>query len=349
MGPPDFNVACVGAGYFAQLHHAAWQAAHGARLVAVADSNPDAPIPPDVDRHASLDSLLRSRTVDILDIATPPDTHAALIEMALAHGVRRIICQKPFCGGPVAARQVTDLAVTAGADLIVHENFRFQPWYRVVKDIIASGRLGRIFQFHFALRPGDGRGPEAYLDRQPYFQTMERFLVHETAVHFLDLFTFLLGPPDHVYADLRRLNQHIAGEDAGLIICGYADGRRAVFDGNRLADHAADNLRLTMGEAHLEAEYGCIRLDGHGRLQQRDTGTADWYDILPPASDSRFGGGCVEALCQHAVTAWRDGTRPENSAAEYLAVMALVEAVYDSAATGQQVSPDTGSADWREG
>ena len=341
----DFKVACVGAGYFAQLHHAAWQAVDGARLVAVADPAVDAPVPDGVARHPDLQGLLGVHDIDILDIATPPDTHATLIEQALANGIRRIICQKPFCGTLPAARRVTDLAAEAGADLIVHENFRFQPWYRVLKDIIASGRLGQIFQFHVALRPGDGRGADAYLDRQPYFQTMERFLVHETAVHFLDVFTYLFGRPDHVYADLRRLNPHIAGEDAGLIICGYEDGRRAVFDGNRLADHAAENPRLTMGEAHLEAEHGCIRLDGFGRLLQRDTGSAEWREILPATADQRFGGGCVEALCQHAVAAWRDGTRPENSAGDYLHVLALEAAVYDSAASGRRFEV----AGWQEG
>ena len=190
-------------------------------------------------------------------------------------------------------------------------------------------------------RRSTARGPGAYLDRQPYFQTMERFLVHETAVHFLDVFTYLLGRPDHVYADLRRLNPHIAGEDAGLIICGYADGHRAVFDGNRLADHAADNPRLTMGEAHLEAEHASIRLDGFGRLMQRDTSTAVWREILPASEDQRFGGGCFEALCQHAVKAWQGDADLENSGGDYLQVLALEEAVYDSAASGRRIVTDT--------
>ncbi len=345
MVAPDFNVACVGAGYFAQFHHAAWQEVDGARLVAIADPDPDAVGPAGVARHPDLDALLGSHAVDILDIASPPDTHAALIEQALESGVSRIICQKPFCDTLATARRVTARAVETGADLIVHENFRFQPWYRALKDIIATGRLGRIFQFRFALRPGDGRGPDAYLDRQPYFRAMERFLVHETAVHFLDVFTFLFGPPDHVYADLRRLNPHIAGEDAGLIICGYVGGARAVFDGNRLVDHAAANPRLTMGEAHLEAEHACIRLDGFGRLLQRDTGSADWQEILPATADQRFGGGCVEALCRHAVMAWRDGNSPENAAGDYLRILALEEAAYHSAAAGRRVD----IAGWQEG
>ena len=221
----------------------------------------------------------------------------------------RIICQKPFCGALDPARRMAGLAAEAGVDLIVHDNFRFQPWYRQLKTIIDEGSLGRIHQISFALRPGDGRGPAAYLDRQPYFQTMERFLVHETAVHFLDVFAFLLGLPDHVYADLRRLNPHIAGEDAGIIILGYDDGRRAIFDGNRLIDHAADNRRLTMGEALVEAEAASVRLDGYGRLHRRETGaaTGSRSGTVSPTSGSE---AAVSMLC--ASTPWMHGERVER-------------------------------------
>ena len=338
MTTKTFSVACAGAGYFAQLHHAAWQRAAGAQLVAVADRNPGATIPEGVERHGDLASLLGSRQIDILDIATPPDTHVSMIEQAIFAGVTRIICQKPFCGAFDAARRIAAYAADAGVDLIVHDNFRFQPWYRQLKAIIEDGSLGRIHQISFALRPGDGRGAAAYLDRQPYFQTMGRFLVHETAVHFLDVFTYLLGLPDHVYADLRRLNPHIAGEDAGIIILGYADGRRAVFDGNRLIDHAAENRRLTMGEALVEAEAACVKLDGYGGLYRRETGAADWRLIWSCEPDGGFGGGCVEALCQHAADAWHQGKVPENDAVSYLDILALEEQVYESAATGSRIS-----------
>ena len=338
MTSKTFSVACAGAGYFAQFHHAAWQQVTGARLVAVADRNPAATIPEGVGRHTDLASLLDGCRIDILDIATPPETHVSMIEQAIAAGVTRIICQKPFCGDLSAARRMAGQAAEAGVDLIVHDNFRFQPWYRQLKEIIDEGALGRIHQISFALRPGDGRGPDAYLDRQPYFQTMERFLVHETAVHFLDVFAFLLGLPDQIYADLRRLNPNIAGEDAGLIILGYEDGRRAMFDGNRLIDHAAENRRLTMGEALVEADAACVRLDGYGRLHRRETGKTDWRLIWSCAPDGRFGGGCVEALCQHAVDAWRQGRMPENNASDYLQILALEERVYESAVTGSRLS-----------
>ena len=342
MTKTNFRIACVGAGFFAQLHHAAWLNADGTDLVGIADPSPDAAIPNGVPRHDSLADLIAdlraTGPVDILDIITPPATHAALIEEAIALGVTRIICQKPFCGTLAEAERVTALASQAGISLAVHENFRFQPWYRALKQVIDECRLGDLYQFRFALRPGDGQGAGAYLDRQPYFQKMERFLVHETAVHFLDLFTFLFGRPDDIYADLRRLNPAIAGEDAGHIICGYETGFRAVFDGNRLADHAAENSRLTMGEAMLEGEKGSLKIDGYGRLLMREHGSVEWQEMVPPATDQSFGGGCVAALCQQAVSAWQAGKEPEVMASSYLEVLRLEEAVYDSAASGRKLA-----------
>ena len=342
MTDTPFRIACVGAGFFAQLHHAAWLEADGADLIGIADPNRAATIPDGVPRFDRLDALLAAGPVDILDIATPPHTHAELIETAIANGVTRIICQKPFCGTLEAARQVTKRAKASGVSLAVHENFRFQPWYRHLHRIITERRLGTLYQFRFALRPGDGQGPNAYLDRQPYFQSMARFLVHETAVHFLDVFTFLFGRPTNIYADLRRLNPAIAGEDAGLVICGYENGFRAVFDGNRLADHAASNTRLTMGEAILEGEKGSLRIDGFGRIAIRDHGSIDWQEVAPPPADNSFGGGCVAALCQQAVDAWQSGGTPEVMAADYLNVLRMEEAVYDSAGSGTRITLDAG-------
>ena len=59
-----------------------------------------------------------------------------------------------------------------------------------------TARSARRTSVAFRLRPGDGQGPRAYLDRQPYFQTMPRLLVVETAIHWIDTFRFLMGEVD---------------------------------------------------------------------------------------------------------------------------------------------------------
>ena len=146
--------------------------------------------------------------------------------------------------------------------------------------VIGEGTLGTIQNMNFRLRTGDGQGPRAYLDRQPYFQTMPRLLVHETAVHWIDTFRYLLGDVSSVYADLRRLNPAIKGEDAGLILMDHSSGAQSLFDGNRHLDHAAKNHRLTLGEATLEGTKATLSLTGDGALHLRKFNSLTG-DVLP--------------------------------------------------------------------
>jgi D-apiose dehydrogenase len=88
---------------------------------------------------------------------------------------------------------VVETAGTTGAKLIVHENFRFMPWFRETKRLVEAGKVGTPLHVAFTLRPGDGQGPAAYLDRQPYFRSMPRFLIHETGIHLIDVFRYLFG------------------------------------------------------------------------------------------------------------------------------------------------------------
>ena len=152
--------------------------------------------------------------------------------------------------------------------LVVHENFRWQPWYREAKRLLDAGALGAPHSIAFRLRPGDGQGPRAYLDRQPYFQQMPRLLVYETAIHFIDTFRFLLGEVAAVTARLRRINPAIEGEDAGYIVFEFERGASGLFDGNRANDHVAADQRRTMGEMWLEGAAG----DAAARRRRASTG-----------------------------------------------------------------------------
>ena len=333
----QFRVACLGAGYFAQFHLQAWHRAPQAELVAVADKNREKAEEAGVGAFTSTTQMLATTQPDILDIILPPDQQADAIRAAFGSETKLIICQKPFCRTLAEARQITAEAAEAGLQLIIHENFRFQPWYQVMKDQLKTGQLGTPYQFRFSLRPNDGCGPEAYLSRQPYFQKMPRFLVHETAIHFLDVFTYLFGLPDTVYADLQRRNPAIAGEDSGHILLGYADGRRAMFDGNRLADHEADNHRLTMGEALLEGSAASLYLNGFGEVWQRQNGTTSSQLLLGRQDWPGFGGDCVFNLIQHILDCLETGQTPVNTAQDYLQLLGLEELVYKSAETGRRL------------
>jgi predicted dehydrogenase len=333
-----FRVASLGAGYFAQFHYEAWARVRGAQLVASGDADPARAAATGLEAFSDLSTMLENTAPDILDIITPPDTHAAAIRTALAHGIPTIICQKPFTKSLEEGRAVAAEAEAAGVNLIIHDNFRFQPWYRAMRAAIDTGRIGDPRQLTFRLRTGDGRGPDAYLARQPYFQTAPRLLVRETALHWIDTFRYLLGDPSGVYGDLRRENPVIAGEDAGYILFDYQSGARALFDGNRLLDHKTSNGRLTFGEALLEGTEATLTLTGDGSVTCRAFGTTEDITLLPAQSYRGFAGDCVYALNAHVVSALHGGAPFENRAMDYLRIHEIEEAVYASAAQGRRIA-----------
>jgi predicted dehydrogenase len=295
------RVVGVGAGYFSQFQYAGWRNIAEAECVAIVNRD-----------------LAKARA------------------LAERFGIPTI-CQKPFGTSYADAVAITETAERAGVPLVVHENFRWEPWYREARRLVDAGTLGTLHSVAFRLRPGDGQGPRAYLDRQPYFQQMPRFLVTETAIHWIDTFRFLMGEVAAVYARLRRVNPVIAGEDAGYIVFEYASGATGVFDGNRLNDHVAANPRRTMGEAWLEGSAGVLRLDGEARLWWKPHQHPEVEHRYDRGPDDTFGGGACEWLQRHVVAHLLQGMPVENTARAYLANLRVQEAVYRSAAEGRRI------------
>lgn len=342
MADTELAVVTIGAGYFARFHHEAWARLPRVRLRAVCDLDRDraeafAQEFGAAAAYTDPAEMLAAERPDLVDIAAPPSAHRALVALAADAGVDAI-CQKAFTRSLAEARETVEIARAAGITLVVHENFRFQPWYREIRRLLDEDAFGEVYSLSFRLRPGDGQGPDAYLDRQPYFQSMERFLVHETAIHFIDTFRFLAGGYESVYADLRRLNPAIAGEDAGIMVLSHGGGVRSLFDGNRLSDHVAENRRLTMGEFLLEGSAGSIRLDGNGNLFRRAFGSNDERPHGYDWENRGFAGDSVFALQAHVVAHLLDGAPLQNAAAAYVENLSVEEAVYRSAAEGRRLA-----------
>lgn len=333
------RVAVAGAGYFADFHLQAWQAL-GVPVAGVADR--DAARAETVARRfgaqdgfTTPDDLLDRTGATLLDIVLPPQAHDEWVRAALQRKIP-VICQKPFGVNLAQAKVLAELAEAQQTPLVVHENFRFAPWFRECRRLIVNNHFGRLHGVSFRLRPGDGQGARAYLDRQPYFQELERLLVRETAVHYIDSFRFLMGEVRAVTARLRKLNPVIAGEDAGIVIFEFDDARQGLFDGNRLNDHVADNTRLTMGEMWLEGEAGVMRLDGDGRLWWKAHGRPELEHPYARTGTGPFGGAVI-ALQRHVLAHLGQGSALENSATEYLANLRVQEAIYLSHASGRRV------------
>ena len=337
----SIRVACVGTGYFSQFQYRAWKRMAEVELVALCSRSPDKAEECAI-RHGvpavytNLAAMLDETMPDLLDIITPPETHLATIRTAAVRGID-VICQKPFCSTLEEAETALRLASAAGISITVHENFRFQPWHQAIRAHLADGHLGQVYQASFRLRPGDGQGADAYLQRQPYFQKMPRFLVHETAIHLIDVFRSLFGEASSVTALLRRLNPAIAGEDAGLFVLDMANGTRCVFDGNRLADHPAANRRLTMGEFMIEAERGTLTLDGDGGLHVRAFGQNNARPVPYAWDNIEFGGDCVYRFQRHVIDHRLGRGVIETAGQDYLANVRIEEAIYESNDTGRRI------------
>lgn len=335
------RIAVIGGGFFSQFHYDAW-ARLDVDVVGVCDldisvAETRAATYPNCRAYDDLGHMLSEQSPDLLDIVTPPTTHLEIIKQAIDAGVA-VICQKPFCGGIKGATEAAALMEKSGIPIVVHENFRFQPWYGEIKAKLDTDVLGDVYEGTFRLRPGDGQGPDAYLARQPYFQQMPRFLVHETLVHVIDVFRYLFGDVASVYADLRQLNPVIAGEDAGVIVLTFADGRRAVINGNRLVDHVAENRRLVMGDMWIEGSDGVLRLNGDGGLFARAHDSNTEAEISYDWQNVGFGGDCVYRLNKHVLECLDDGTQPMNTAIAYLDNLRIVEAVYQSSDIGSKLA-----------
>lgn len=335
------TVAIAGCGYFSRFHQDAWSRIAGVRVVGVADRDAGkregaAGLFPGAGAFEDAETMLDATRPDLIDIVTPPQTHRALVEAAARRGVR-MICQKPLAPTFDEAQEIVTIAEEVGVMLAVHENFRFMPWFREARRLVSGGAIGTPLNINFRLRPGDGQGPEAYLSRQPYFQSMPRFLIHETGIHLIDVFRDIMGEITGVFARLRRINPVIKGEDAGLVIFDFASGAAGLFDGNRHIDHPADDTRMTNGVLLIEGDGGVLRLDGHGRLFLRPLHGEEREHAY--AWERRgYGGDCVYGQCLHVVEHLTEGKALVNSGRDYLRNLAIEEAVYRSAEEGRLIA-----------
>lgn len=331
----------IGCGYFGRFHRDAWGRMADVEIVGVCDHDAakaaaaaaEFPVATSFTDARLAMAALRP---DFVDIATPPDSHLELVSAAAAQGCA-ILCQKPLAPTQVEAHRLVELAAAAGVRLMVHENFRFQPWHRQIRRLLQAGAVGeRLHSLMFRTRTGDGWGPNAYLDRQPYFRTMPRLLIFETGVHLIDTFRFLAGEIQRVYAVLRKLNPVIAGEDCGLVVFEFSSGAIGQWDANRYNEPNYPDPRYTFGEFLVEGDGGSIRLYLDGRLTVQELGRPE-RNVQYVHERRGFGGDCVYATLRHFIDCLRDGQPFETEGTDYLQTLAVQEAIYDSARYGHPV------------
>ncbi|MFI1989058.1 Gfo/Idh/MocA family protein [Actinoplanes sp. NPDC020271] len=143
------------------------------------------------------------RTVDALIVTSVDATHADYVCAALDAGVD-VIVEKPLTIDEEGCARIAAAATRSPAKLVVTFNYRYSPRNSAVKELVASGRIGRVTAVHF----------EWFLDTvhgADYFRRWHRrrefsggLLVHKSTHHF-DLVNWWLGTaPELVFAQTGR-------------------------------------------------------------------------------------------------------------------------------------------------
>ena len=335
-----FKAVAIGAGYFSGFQYEAWNRIPEVRLGAIYNRTESKArrlmatygIPR---YYADWRTMIDQEQPDFVDIITPPETHQEICEYAASRGVA-IVCQKPLAPSLEESASIVQRAKELGVRFMVHENFRWQPWYRQIKRMLAQDLLGDPTHLYFRMRTGDGWGDDAYLARQPFFRDYPRLLVYETAVHFIDTFRFLLGEVTQVFAKLRRLNPVIRGEDAGQILLSFESGATAIIDANRYNEAETPNPRYTFGELRLDGTRGHLAMDADSSMRIKPLGEAA-RSVDYQRENLNFAGDCVYQLQRHFTDRMLDGRSFESTGEDYLGTLAVVDAVYASAASGEAV------------
>jgi predicted dehydrogenase len=310
----------IGAGYFSQFHYDAWRRLDDVDLLALCDldaARAEATASrfgvPRVYTDAA--AMLDAERPDFVDIVTPPATHLELTRLAAERGVH-VLCQKALASTAAEAILIVETAERAGIRLMVHDNFRFQPWHREARALIARGAIGRLHAIACRTRMGDGWQPDAYLSRQPYFRSMPRLLIFETGVHFVDVYRSLAGEVSAVFARLRKMNPDIAGEDAGLVVFEFASGALGTWDANRYNESTSSDPRYTFGEFLFEGDRGAIRLSEEGEMTVHPLGAAPASHSYPHERRG-FAGDCVLTTLRHFVGGLASGGPLETPGRAY--------------------------------
>ncbi len=332
----------IGCGFFARNHLYAWGDVEGAEIVAVCDRDADkaasAAATFGIPRHyRDGGAMLEGEALDFVDIVTTMESHRGLVELT-AHHRLPTICQKPFAPTLDDARAMVAACETAGVPLMVHENFRWQTPLRAVRDVVDSGAIGAPFFGRVSFRTGY----DVYAG-QPYLATVERFALLDMGVHLLDVARWLMGEVGRLSCRTASVKPGIAGEDAATILCGHVDGGASIVDMSYATRAEPDAFPQTIVE--IDGAAGSIRLSPGYAMTVSTADGSETSDVAPgcPAWAEppwHLAQESVVRIQQHWVDCLRAGREPATSGRDNLKTLALVEAAYASAASGDAVVPE---------
>jgi predicted dehydrogenase len=305
-----------------------------------------------VPAYRSLEELVAAQRPEAIVVATPPDSHAELCMAAVGLGAD-VICEKPFVPTVEEADRVLAAADSAGRMVAVNHEFREVPIFKAIAERIGSAQAGGLVfcQIWQLMDVAPWQEPVAWRAAMP-----NRSLL-EGSIHLLDLLLLLFEErPAAIYARLSSgLDAPPEADAIQLLTFEFEDNRLAQLTIDRLcpggtryvelrADCERESLRASLGGRAL-ARVGIKRGQATGIRLDLAAGGIAWAErarkrrVLARAK-REYAKQATTELFRQITAAFQDSREPPSSGREARDVLAVIEAAYRSADSGERVALD---------
>jgi predicted dehydrogenase len=332
--------AVLGCGFWSKFQIGAWSELDGVELVAVynrtiSKAQNIAGYFKVASVYDDAEQLFKKEKIDFVDIITDVDTHAHFVKMAVNHGIKHIICQKPMAPDFETAKEMVDICDKAGAKLYVHENYRWQAPVRRFKQIIDSGVIGKPFKARVSFLSG-----YPVFDNQPFLRELDHFILTDMGSHVLDVTRYLFGECTELWCETRAISKGIKGEDLAVIMMSMKNGMPVYTE----MSYASIVEHDSFSTLHIlaEGDKGSVCLGPKFEIRTTTSnGTVSetvkfpsyaWADpdyIVNHESGIHVNRNILEAI--------RGKGKAENTGKDNLETVRLIWAAYESAATGEKI------------
>ena len=226
-------------------------------------------------------NIISRNDIDAIDICTPNDTHAEIAIAAAAAG-KMVLTEKPLARNLAEAQQMVDAVEKAGVKNTVWYNYRRIPAVTLAKQIIDSGKLGKIFHYRanflqdWTINADLPQGGEALWRMDA--DVAGSGVTGDLLAHCIDTAIWLNGGIKDVSAvtetfikervhQLTGKVQKVSIDDACIFHCHFNNGSLGLFESTR---YARGHKALYTFE--INGEHASIRWDLHdlNRLEYFD-------------------------------------------------------------------------------
>jgi predicted dehydrogenase len=288
----------------------------------------------------SAQALVARPDVDAVVIAAETSMHAELVEIAAAAG-KPIALQKPLALTLAEADRIVAAVARHGVPFTLAWQMRVDPHNLQVKELLASGRFGRVWltRRRHCLSTHLWKDFDLTWHVQPH---LNRDIFADDAAHAIDFVYWLRGLPQSAVAETATLLNPRIPNDQGIALFRYADGSLAEVTCTFVAVAGETTLEIVCENGIIVGNYGdgvsCStpRPPGGSQLRWYLKGDAQWtVSQLPDITNH---GERLYGLCGPLADFFRGRRPPVATAEEGRDVLAMTLASLDAAAQGRRIA-----------